>query len=146
MNEPTHDENRPGFDAPDVEAFIDSLSEDECRRILAVLMYGEHRCQGARIGCCGAFRCEPCHVDHLRARHGEHAAQFWNSLAQSSRLTWAESRHKDGPNSTNSKPRSKRKDKGGDQSRRLEVPSEIEQMGEAINRMRKILREQGYQV
>jgi hypothetical protein len=78
----------------EIDAFISSLSEFDLRRILAILEYGEHKCHGATIGCCGIFRCEPCHVAHLRCCHGERAAQFWNRLCQESRLTW-EPRHND---------------------------------------------------
>lgn len=72
----------------EIDAFIATLSESDLRRILAILEYGEHKCHGARIGCCGVFRCEPCHVTHLRYRHGEKSAQFWNKLCQESRSTW----------------------------------------------------------
>lgn len=74
----------------EIDAFIASLSPLELRRIVAVLEYGEHKCSGPRIGCCGSFRCEPCHVNHLRHTHGEHSAMFWNKLCQESRITWKE--------------------------------------------------------
>jgi hypothetical protein len=128
-------------DWPLMEAFIDSLSEDECRRILAVMTY-EHKCSGSRIGCCGTFRCQPCHVDHLRSAHGEHSAQFWNKLCQSTNLTWAD------PRPPTSKPKSspRRRKEVNDPTRQLEVPSELSQLEAAIQQMKKALREQGYQL
>lgn len=51
------------------------------QRIIAYQSKGPHKCIGAKIGCCGKFRCETCHLDHLRAEHSPAVVQQWLKLA-----------------------------------------------------------------
>ena len=72
----------------EINAFIDNLADTDARRILAIIEYGEHKCHGPRLTCCGVSRCEPCHTAHLRSSHPGHTLIFWNRIIQTDRLTW----------------------------------------------------------
>jgi hypothetical protein len=75
-------------DVNDLIKWIDSLSSDESRRILAIIEYGEHICRDSLMSCCGERLCPPCFSAHLNKCHGPNALLFWNRISQTDRLTW----------------------------------------------------------
>src|SRR5882724_340474 len=70
----------------DLEKLLEGLSPRELR----VLVYRSqnHYCEGKpQIRCCGEFRCEQCHVDHLRSIHKK-SLQAGMKLHSGIQLTW----------------------------------------------------------
>lgn len=131
-------------DLVELHKFIDSMSDDDVRRFLAVYTYS-HTCQGARMRCCGELRCESCHVAHLRSAHGPHAASFWAKLVQSERITWTNRRPHLPVNGHKPKSRPTRRKEVNDPVRYQEVP-ELDALDKAIELMTKELRAKGVNI
>jgi hypothetical protein len=59
--------------------FLEAIKEDLPR--IYALMDKFHSCKGSsQMTCCGDWRCEPCHVTHIREVHGRHALHaYWRT-------------------------------------------------------------------
>lgn len=122
--------------------FIDHLPDSEVSRLLAIAKYGEHKCHGSILFCCGTGRCHVCHVSHLRASHGEYAAMFWNKMCQTDRLTWG-SRSKSEPANGSTKPKARPRSRTSrkevnDPVRYHRVPRDLDIISAALARIAEL--------
>lgn len=51
-----------------------------------------HTCKGSMMRCCGEFRCEPCHMEHLRLTHTRADVQKWKQFHGNPVITQREER------------------------------------------------------
>jgi len=51
-----------------------------------------HECKGSLMRCCDIFRCEPCHIAHMRLSHRAATKQTWEKFTVSQRIVKEEIR------------------------------------------------------
>lgn len=59
-------------------------------RVIQYEMKGGHDCYQSSnlMTCCSEKRCQPCHIWHLKAKHGEAAVHAYTKFASVQTLTW----------------------------------------------------------
>lgn len=70
-----------------LDDFISDLDPDIIRRATSVASY-QHKCSGSLHRCCSQQFCNTCYIEHLKSKHGQHAAMFYYKLSVASTTTW----------------------------------------------------------